>query len=78
MLNNKKTVFNIILSILILSSCTNSPSNNKLNSDIKELHNQIDHISEDVKHIKADAHIAKEEADRANQRLNNRSFYYRK
>ncbi|MDQ1237578.1 MAG: alanine-zipper protein [Wigglesworthia glossinidia] len=75
---NHKIVLNIIFSVLILTSCTNSPSNSKLNSDIKELHNQIDHISEDLKNIKSDAHIAKEEADRANQRLNNRSFYYRK
>lgn len=78
MLNNKKTIFNIIFSMLVLSNCTGSPSNSKLDSEIKELRNQVDHISEDVKHIKSDAHMAKEEADRANQRLNNRSFYYRK
>ncbi|MGP1931270.1 MAG: major outer membrane lipoprotein [Arsenophonus sp. ET-YP4-MAG3] len=78
-MNYTKIVPNyIILLSVLLSGCSNGSQINKLSSDVEILNGKVDQLSNDVQLLRTDVQTTKDEADRANQRLDNQVHRYKK
>ena len=78
-MNRTKVVLgSIVLASALLAGCSNSSQINKLSSDVQTLNGKVDQLSNDVQSLRSDVQIAKDEAARANQRLDNQVRRYKK
>ncbi|MFV9998027.1 MAG: major outer membrane lipoprotein [Arsenophonus endosymbiont of Dermacentor nuttalli] len=78
-MNRTKVVLgSIVLSSVLLAGCSNSSQINKLSSDVQTLNGKVDQLSNDVQSLRTDIQTAKDEAARANQRLDNQVRRYKK
>lgn len=78
-MNRTKVVLgSIVLASALLAGCSNSSQINKLSSDVQTLNAKVDQLSNDVQSSRADIQSARDEAARANQRLDNQVRRYKK
>ncbi|HGJ5856218.1 MULTISPECIES: major outer membrane lipoprotein [Arsenophonus] len=78
-MNRTKVVLgSIVLASALLAGCSNSSQINKLSSDVQTLNGKVDQLSNDVQSLRTDVQTAKDEAARANQRLDNQVRRYKK
>ncbi|MFP3036840.1 MAG: major outer membrane lipoprotein [Arsenophonus sp. ER-BJ3-MAG3] len=68
----------IVLISTLLSGCSNSDQINKLSSNVETLNGKVDQLSNDIQTLRTDVEVSKDEADRANQRLDNQVSKYKK
>ncbi|WP_082192877.1 LPP leucine zipper domain-containing protein [Candidatus Riesia pediculicola] len=77
-MKNKFILFFLTLIFLTLSGCTTNNQTKKISSDLNSLKDKVENISEETQSIQADLQNTKEEAVRANQRLDNQVHKYKK
>ncbi|MFS1539622.1 MAG: major outer membrane lipoprotein [Candidatus Phlomobacter fragariae] len=78
-MNRTKAVLSsIVLASALLAGCSNSGQINKLSSDVQTLNGKVDQLSNNVQSLRIDVQTAKDEAARANQRLDNQVHKYKK
>lgn len=71
----------LVLGSVILSGCSTSNTNvklDKLTTDVGMLSQKVDAMQEDMKVMRQDINVTYQEAQRANQRLDNQVKTYRK
>lgn len=68
----------IILSSFILSSCASTNKVKELSSEVHDLSERIDQISSDIDVLRPEIEKTKNEAARANQRIDNQVTSYHK
>uniref|UniRef100_A0A3B0MK53 Major outer membrane lipoprotein Lpp n=1 Tax=Arsenophonus endosymbiont of Trialeurodes vaporariorum TaxID=235567 RepID=A0A3B0MK53_9GAMM len=78
MKRTKVVLGSIVLASALLAGCSNSSQINKLSSDVQTLNGKVDQLSNDVQSLRTDVQTAKDEAARANQRLDNQVLRYKK
>ncbi|QLK88255.1 major outer membrane lipoprotein [Arsenophonus endosymbiont of Aphis craccivora] len=78
MKRTKVVLGSIVLASALLAGCSNSSQINKLSSDVQTLNGKVDQLSNYVQSLRTDVHTAKDEAARANQRLDNQVRRYKK
>ncbi|MDR5610944.1 MULTISPECIES: major outer membrane lipoprotein [unclassified Arsenophonus] len=78
MKRTKVVLGSIVLASSLLAGCSNSSQINKLSSDVQTLNGKVDQLSNDVQSLRTDVQTAKDEAARANQRLDNQVRRYKK
>ncbi|ARC54726.1 murein lipoprotein [Candidatus Riesia sp. GBBU] len=76
-MNYTKIIY-IISSLFLLTGCSGIDLNKKLSSDVQSMQGRIEQLSNDVQSLQSDMQITKEEANRANQRLDNQVLKYKK
>lgn len=79
--NKLAKVFFGALVLTVLAGCSTHKQDTRLDrisSDVQSLHAKTDRLSGEVNSMRSDVQFAKEEAARANQRLNNQARSYRK
>ncbi len=82
-MNRTKLVLGaVILSSTLLAGCSSNAKSNakidQLSSNVQTLNAKVDQLSNDVNAIRSDVQAAKDDAARANQRLDNQAHSYRK
>lgn len=78
-MNRSKLVLGaVILGSALLAGCSSTAKIDQLSSDVQSLTAKVDQLSGDVNAIRSDVQAAKDEAARANQRLDNQAHSYRK
>ncbi|KEY58518.1 major outer membrane lipoprotein [Serratia sp. DD3] len=78
-MNRTKLVLGaVILASTMLAGCSSTAKLDQLSSDVQTLNSKVDQLSNDVNAVRADVQTAKDEAARANQRLDNMAHSYRK
>lgn len=78
-MNRTKLVLGaVILASTMLAGCSSTAKLDQLSSDVQTLNSKVDQLSNDVNAVRADVQTAKDEAARANQRLDNMAHGYRK
>lgn len=75
---NKVVLGSIFLASALLAGCSNNSQINKLSSDVKTLNGKVDQLSNDIQLLRTDVQTVKDEATRANQRLDNQVRRYKK
>ncbi|CAA2929142.1 major outer membrane lipoprotein [Arsenophonus endosymbiont of Bemisia tabaci] len=78
MKRTKVVLGSMVLASALLAGCSNSSQINKLSSDVQTLNGKVDQLSNDVQSLRTDVQTAKDEAARANQRLDNQVSRYKK
>lgn len=78
MKRTKVVLSSIVLASALLAGCSNSSQMNKMSSDVQTLNGKVDQLSNDVQSLRTDVQTAKDEAARANQRLDNQVRRYKK
>ncbi|SPP31250.1 Major outer membrane lipoprotein Lpp [Arsenophonus endosymbiont of Aleurodicus floccissimus] len=78
MKRTKVLLGSIVLASALLAGCSNSSQINKLSSDVQTVNGKVDQLSNDVQSLRIDVQTAKDEAARANQRLDNQVRRYKK
>lgn len=68
----------VILGSTILAGCSSNAKIDQLSSDVQTLNAKVDQISNDVSAMHSDVQATKDDAARANQRLDNQITSYRK
>jgi len=71
----------LVLGSVVLSGCSTSNTNvklDKLTTDVSMLSQKVDAMQEDMKVMRQDINVTYQEAQRANQRLDNQVKTYRK
>lgn len=68
----------IVLGSVLLAGCGNTAKMDQLSSDVQTLTAKVDQISSDVNAMRTDVQAAKDDAARANQRLDNMAQSYKK
>lgn len=68
----------VVLGSTLLAGCANTAQFDKLSSDVQTLTAKVDQLSNDVNAVRSDVQAAKDDAARANQRLDNMATKYRK
>lgn len=71
----------LVLGSVVLSGCSTSNTNvklDKLTTDVGMLSQKVDAMQEDMKVMRQDINVTYQEAQRANQRLDNQVKTYRK
>ncbi|WP_127959379.1 major outer membrane lipoprotein [Serratia microhaemolytica] len=68
----------VILSATMLAGCSNRAQMDQLSSDVQALNVKVDQLNSDVSAIRSDVQVARDEAARANQRLDNQVHSYKK
>ncbi|HCS1639282.1 TPA: murein lipoprotein Lpp, partial [Shigella flexneri] len=58
--------------------CSSNAKIDQLSSDVQTLNAKVDQLSNDVNAMRSDVQAAKDDAARANQRLDNMATKYRK
>lgn len=77
-MNRTKLVLGaVILGSTLLAGCSNSKVD-QLSADVSALNTKVDQLSSDVSSLRSDVQSAKDDAARANQRLDNQTRSYRK
>lgn len=64
--------------LTVLGGCSNHSTIDQLSSDVQALNTKVDQISNNMNALHSDIQTAKNEATRANQRLDNHATSYRK
>ncbi|MEY4474493.1 MAG: hypothetical protein RL248_260 [Pseudomonadota bacterium] len=78
-MNSTKLVLGaVILASAMLAGCSNSAKMDQLSSDVQTLNAKVDQLSNDVNAVRSDVQAAKDDAARANQRLDNQAHAYKK
>ncbi|WMQ73578.1 MAG: Major outer membrane lipoprotein Lpp 1 [Sodalis sp.] len=78
-MNRTKLVLGaVILGSTLLAGCSGNAKIDQLSSDVQTLNAKADQISNDVNALRSDVQVAKDDAVRANQRLDNQATSYRK
>ncbi|MDR0219093.1 MAG: major outer membrane lipoprotein [Enterobacteriaceae bacterium] len=78
-MNRTKVVLGaVILASTMLAGCTSATKVDQLSSQIQTLGSKVDQLSNDVSSMRSDVQSAKDEAARANQRLDNQVRSYKK
>ena len=67
-----------IAALGLLAGCSSNAKIDQLSSDVQTLNAKVDQLSNDVNAIRSDVQAAKDDAARANQRLDNQAHSYRK
>ena len=62
----------------LLAGCSSNAKIDQLSSDVQTLNAKVDQLSNDVNAMRSDVQVAKDDAARANQRLDNMATKYRK
>ncbi|MFP1452097.1 major outer membrane lipoprotein [Escherichia coli] len=62
----------------LAAGCSSNAKIDQLSSDVQTLNAKVDQLSNDVNAMRSDVQAAKDDAARANQRLNNMATKYRK
>lgn len=75
---NKLVYPMIVLGSFILISCASTTSVVKLSSEVHELNEKIDKIEDNINVLKPEIEHIKNEAIKANKRLDNQNIFYRK
>ncbi len=77
---NKVVLGAMLAGSMILAGCSSDKhaSLEQVQSDVQVVQTKVDNLEKDVTALKQDADIAKGEAARANQRLDNQATAYRK
>ncbi|MCR3755867.1 MAG: murein lipoprotein [Sodalis sp. Psp] len=78
MMNYTKILGGVILVATLLTGCSSNARIDQLSSDVQTLNAKVDQISNDVNIMRSDVQAAKNNADRANQHLDNQATSYRK
>ncbi|MGP1923809.1 MAG: major outer membrane lipoprotein [Arsenophonus sp. NEOnobi-MAG3] len=78
MKRTKVVLGSIFFASALLAGCSNSSQINKLSSDVQTLNDKVDQLSNDVQSLGINVQTAKDEASRANQRLDNQVRVYKK
>jgi murein lipoprotein len=68
----------VILGSTLLAGCSSNAKIDQLSSDVQTLNAKVDQLSNDVNAMRSDVQAAKDDAARANQRLDNQATKYRK
>lgn len=68
----------IILSSFVLASCASTTKIKELSSEVHDLNERIDQISSDIDVLRPEIEKTKNEAARANQRIDNQITSYHK
>ena len=68
----------VILASTMLAGCSSNAKIYQLSSDVQTLNAKVDQLSNDVNAMRSDVQAAKDDAARANQRLDNQATKYRK
>ncbi|KYP97484.1 murein lipoprotein [Sodalis-like endosymbiont of Proechinophthirus fluctus] len=68
----------VILGSTLLAGCSSNTKIDQLSSDVQTLNAKVDQISNDVNVLRSDVQVAKDDAARANQRLDNQATSYHK
>lgn len=68
----------IILGAFILTGCASTNKILELSSEINTLNKKVDQIEDNINVLKPELDCVKNEAIRANKRLDNQSLFYRK
>ncbi|UVK76998.1 MAG: murein lipoprotein [Sodalis sp. Fle] len=68
----------VIWGSTFLAGCSGNARIDQLSSDVKTLNAKVDQISNDVNVLRSDVQESKDDAVRANQRLDNQASSYRK
>ncbi|CUX96703.1 major outer membrane lipoprotein [Candidatus Doolittlea endobia] len=74
----KLVVSAIILGSTLLAGCSSNAKIDQLSSDVQTLNAKVDQSSNDVNALRSDLQSVKDDAARANQRLDNQATSYRK
>lgn len=79
-MNRTKLVLGaVILGSALLAGCSgNNAKIDQLSTDVQTLNAKVDQLSNDVNAIRSDVQAAKDDAARANQRLDNMAHTYKK
>lgn len=78
-MNSTKLVLGaVILGSALLAGCSSNAKVDQLSTDVQTLSTKVDQLSSDVAGIRTDVQTAKDDAARANQRLDNQAHSYRK
>lgn len=78
-MNRTKLVLGaVILGSTLLAGCSSNAKIDQLSSDVQTLNTKVDQLSNDVSAVRSDVQAAKDDAARANQRLDNQAHAYRK
>lgn len=78
-MNRTKLVLGaVILGSTLLAGCSSNAKIDQLSSDVQTLNAKVDQLSNDVNAMRSDVQAAKDDAARANQRLDNRVTHIRK
>ncbi|CAK9885198.1 MAG: Major outer membrane prolipoprotein Lpp [Candidatus Erwinia impunctatus] len=78
-MNRTKLVLGaVVLASTMLAGCANNTKLDQLSSDVQTLNAKVDQLSGDVNAMRSDVQAAKDDAARANQRLDNQTRSYRK
>ncbi|PWD16649.1 murein lipoprotein [Salmonella enterica subsp. enterica serovar Rubislaw] len=78
-MNRTKLVLGaVILGFTLLAGCSRNAKIDQLSSDVQTLNAKVDQLSNDVNAMRSDVQAAKDDAARANQRLDNQATKYRK
>lgn len=71
-MNRTKLVLGaVILGSTLLAGCSSNAKIDQLSSDVQTLNAKVDQLSNDVNAMRSDVQAAKDDAARANQRLDN-------
>lgn len=69
----------VVFGSAMLAGCANDNTRlDQLSSDVQTLNARVDQLSTDVSGMRADVQAARDDAARANQRLDNMAHSYRK
>ncbi len=78
-MNHTKLVLGaVILGSMLLAGCSHNSRMDQLSSDVQSLNAKVDQLSNDVNGMRSDVQMARDDAARANQRLDNQAQSYRK
>lgn len=68
----------VIIGSTMLAGCANQGKTDQLSTEIQALGAKVDQVSSDVNSMRSDVQAAKDDAARANQRLDNMARGYKK
>ncbi|MBD2815754.1 major outer membrane lipoprotein [Xenorhabdus sp. Flor] len=78
-MNRTKVVLGaVILASTMLAGCTSATKVDQLSSQVQTLGSKVDQLSNEVSSVRSDVQTARDEAARANQRLDNQVRSYKK
>lgn len=80
MMMKKIVLGSVVMSSILLAGCSSHKAErlDQLSTDVQVINEKVNYLQNDVAQIKQDADVARGEAARANQRLDNQVTMYRK
>ncbi|MGL4858923.1 MAG: major outer membrane lipoprotein [Enterobacteriaceae bacterium] len=78
-MNRTKLVLGaVIIGSTLLAGCASNSKVDQLSTDVQTLNSKVDQLSNDVNAMRSDIQAARDDAARANQRLDNMARGYKK